>query len=435
MILKNISIVTEEIEVRNNVNVKINNDVIESIDEYNPEHDNKLEDSDEEVIIGDNLIMMPGFYNAHGHSPMSLMRGYGENMSLQDWLFKKIFPFEDHLTSEAVYYGTLLSIAESFKYGIVSTSDMYYFVEDMVRAYSESGAKGNISRAIANPEGVPFDELPSIDEMKAMCKKYHRSSDGRIIIDSSLHAEYTSDENTAIKLAELTKALGIRMHVHVSETKTEHEECKERHEGRTPIEYLRDSGLLDIPAIAAHCVWVEEKDLDIIKEKNVTIASNPVSNLKLASGIADVVGMREKGITVAIGTDSVASNNNLNMFEEMKTLMLLAKVKNMDPTLISPKEALMMATRNGALAQGRENCGFIKEGFKADFLLIRTDSANMQPAHDIINNLVLSATDSDIYMTVIDGKPVYREGVYTTIDLPKVIEGANKSVERILKEL
>lgn len=430
MIFKNITILNEHFEIENNVNLEVEDSKIKQISHFEIEADAEIR-----VIDGKNRLLIPGFVNSHAHSPMSLMRGYGENMNLQDWLFKKIFPFEEKLSSNAVYYGTLLSMAESFKYGITSTSDMYYFVDDMVRAVAESGAKANISRSITNPTGADFDSLESVREAKRVAAKYHMFADGRIRIDHSLHAEYTSNEDTAKRLAQIAKESGLNMHVHVSETKTERDECKKRHNGKTPVRYLADCGIFDVKATAAHCVWLEDEDFDILKDKGVTVASNPVSNLKLSSGICDVNRLLEKGIDVAIGTDSSASNNNLNMFEEMKTLCLLAKVKNYNPKLITPLQSVQMATLNGAKSQGRYDSGLIKVGNKADLVMLRTDSPNMCPKHDLLNNLVLSATDSDIVMTMIDGKIVYENGDFKTIDIEKTSFEVEKCVAEILSKL
>ena len=435
MLIKNTNYLDENLNYVEGFDIRVEGDTFASITNYQESENAAVDMDGESSIDGSKFIMMPAFYNAHGHSTMTLMRGYGENLNLQDWLFKKIFPFEDLLTPEAVYYGTLLSMAESFKYGIASTSDMYYHLDYIVDAVKASGAKTNVSRAMANPTGMPFDELPSVKEMIDYVSKYNGIENGRVIIDSSLHAEYTSNEDTARRLAELTKELGLRMHVHVSETKTEHDECKERHEGRTPTKYLADAGLFDVPSYAAHCVWIEDEDIDILLEKGVTVVTNPVSNLKLASGICDVNKLLKRGVKVALGTDSVASNNNLSMFEEMKTMMLLAKVKNMDPTVISPKEALHLATRAGALTQGREDCGVIKEGAKADYILLKKDSPNLHPIYDIVSNVVLSATDSDIYMTVVDGQIVYRDGEFLTIDIEDTIQGVNRAIKDITSRL
>ena len=433
-LFKDITIIDENFDVAEHMDVLLSDDRIAKITSASGETSDQVSE-DVEIFDGKNYILMPGFFDAHGHTPMSLMRGYGENLTLEDWLFTRIFPFEDKLTGEAVYYGTLLSMAESFKYGIISTNDMYYFVDDIAAAVRDSGAKINVSRAIANPEGIPFDTIPSINEFKESIDKHHNSENGRILIDAALHAEYTSNEDTAKSLAELTKSLGLRMHVHVSETQSEHLGCKERHQGRTPTKYLADAGIFDVPATAAHCVWIEDEDVEILRDKKVTVATNPVSNLKLASGICDVKKLLDNGVTVALGTDSVASNNNLSMFEEMKTMCLLAKVKNMDPTVLTPKEALRIATLNGALSQGRTDTGCIKEGNKADLVLLKKNSPNLYPAHYILNNIVYSATDSDIYMTMVDGKIVYRDGELLTIDIEDTIKGVNKSVKDILSRL
>ncbi len=429
MLFRNIAILDEDLSVREHVNVVTDGAFISYIGEDVPEGDHG------EEISGRHRLLMPAFFNAHAHSPMSLMRGYGENLNLQDWLFTRIFPFEDKLTSNAVYQSTLLTMAESLKYGIVSTSDMYYFVEDMVRAVEESGCKANISRSITNPMGDDPAGLASMAEAHDVVRRFHGSADGRIRIDASLHAEYTSNEETARAVADYAKQYGIRMHVHVSETKSEQEECKGRHDGRTPVRYLADCGIFDTPSIAAHCVWIEGEDYDILREKGVTVATNPVSNLKLASGICDVKALMDAGVRVAIGTDSVASNNNLSMFEEMKTMALLAKVKHMDPTLITPKQALTMATRNGALAQGREDSGILKVGARADLVMLRTDTPNMQPCHDLLNNIVLSATDSDVAATIADGRVLYKDGEFTTIDVEKTAYEVDLAVKDILSRL
>jgi len=429
MLFKEITILNKEYEIEENMYVGVSGDRIKYVGKEMPAEDFG------QVYSGRNRLLMPGFYNAHAHSPMALMRGYGENLALMDWLNTRIFPFEDRLDSNAVYWGTLLCMAESLRYGIISSSDMYYFIPDMVKAVADSGAKANISRAVANPMGTPLDQLPSIGEARDAIRLYNGAENGRIIIDASIHAEYTSNEETVRYIADMAKEEGVRMHVHLSETKSEHEECKARRGGMTPAAYFNHCGIFDVPAIAAHCVWCEDEDLDILKEKGVTAASNPVSNLKLASGIANVTEMLKRGISVAIGTDSVASNNNLSFFEEVKTFAILAKTREMNPTVITPKEALKAATRNGALAQGRTDCGSIEEGSKADLIVLRTDVPNMHPVHNMLNNLVYSACDGDIVLTMADGEILYKDGEYKTIDIEKTIFETEAATAGILKQL
>ena len=383
---------------------------------------------------GRKKLLMSGFYNAHGHSPMSLMRGYGENMVLQDWLNKRIFPFEAKLDGEAVYWATMLSMAESFRSGIVSTSDMYYFCDDMARAYEESGAKGNIARSVANVTGEDPRKLTGFLEAKRFYEDYDGAADGRIKVDMSLHAEYTSDAATARALAEYAVEKNAIMQVHVSETRSEHEECIGRH-GMTPAAYLEKNGIFDVPAVAAHCVYADDDDLDIFAEKGVTVAVNPVSNMKLASGICDSARIMKKGINVAIGTDSVASNNSLDFMEEMKFMAVCGKIAASDPTVPAPCDVIRAATAGGAAAQGRTDCGTLTEGAKADLIVVDLDTPYMHPLHDIINNVVYSCSGRDIKMTVIDGNIVYEDGSYTTMDIEKVIYNAEKAVDKILERL
>ncbi len=429
MLFSKIDVLNEDFEAERNLYVGIDGKTIDYIGAEKPEKNYGTE------YDGSGRLLMPGFFNAHGHSPMSLMRGYGENMTLQHWLNDRIFPFEAKLTGEAVYWGTLLSMAESLRFGIVSTSDMYYFVEDMARAVEDSGAKSNISRSITNFDGIPFDKLESVKELKRAVRTLNGACDGRIKMESSLHAEYTSDEATARDLAAWTREEGTGMHVHVSETKSEHEECKARHDGKTPVQYLADCGIFDVPAVAAHCVFLEDGDYAVLREKGVTVAANPASNLKLASGICDTARLLREGVPVAVGTDSVASNNSLNFLEEVKLLALLSKVKAGDPTVMSPKEALYAATRAGALAQGRTGSGIIREGMRADLIVIREDTVNMHPVHDMATNIVYSASGSDVVLTMVDGRVLYRDGEYFTIDIERTVRAAETCARNILRAL
>lgn len=386
-------------------------------------------------IDGRGKLLMCGFYNAHGHSPMTLMRGYGENLALQDWLNTRIFPFEDKLTGDAVYWATLLAMAESLRFGIVSTSDMYYFCDDMARAVAESGAKANISRSIVAFDDADLAQMQSFAECRALVRDWQGAQDGRIIVDSSLHAEYTSTEKVARQLADYTAENHLRMHVHVSETAEEVAACKQRHGGRTPVRYLADCGIFDSPATAAHCVHLEREDFDILAEKQVAVASCPVSNLKLASGVCDAAGLLAKGVTVALGTDSVASNNSLNFIEEMKAFALVSKGFRGDPTLITPAQALCAATQGGAAAQGRADCGRLAQGMRADLVMLDLTGPHMHPIHDLPGNLVYSASGSDVCMTVVDGRVLYENGAYTTIDLERAVHEVDRAVRDILLRL
>lgn len=429
MLFKNITILDDNYNAAENMYVGIKGDTIDYIGKEEPKEDYG------ESYDGKGKLLMSGFYNVHAHTPMTLMRGYGENMSLQDWLTKLIFPFEDKLNGDAVYAGMLLGIAESLRFGIVSTTDMYYFGDDMARAILETGVKNNLGRGVVNfSEEGDINDLIGFQETKHLFDTYHKAGNGRLKVDVSLHAEYTSNPKTALHLANYMKSVGANMHVHVSETQFEHEECKKRH-GLTPIQYLNKQGIFDTKATAAHCVWLEGEDFDIVAEKGVTVASCPISNLKLASGVCNVPLLLSKGVNVAIGTDSVASNNSLNMIEEMKVFAIANKGKQFDPTLITPEETLRAATFAGARSQGRDDCGKLAAGFKADLIVMDLNQPNMHPVHNLANNLVYSASGSDVLLTMVDGKVLYKNGEYLTLDIEKAIFEAEKSTKRILGEL
>lgn len=428
MLFKDITVLDDQFQIKEHMYVGIVDDKITYISNESPKEDFGR------IYNGKGKLLMSGFVNTHAHSPMTLLRGYGENMALQDWLNKRIFPFEDKLTSEAVYWGTLLAMAESIRYGIVSTTDMYYFSEDMIRAIAESGTKNNISRSVTCFTDEDLWDLQSGKEMKYIYENYHNSYDGKVKVDMSIHAEYTSNPKIVKQMAEYTKEIGANMHVHLSETKQEHEECKERH-GKTPAAYFNSLGLFDTPTTAAHCVWLEPEDYPILKEKGVTVACNPVSNMKLASGICNVPELFRQGINVSLGTDSVSSNNNLNMIEEMKFFATASKVKLLDSTAVTPTQAIEAATLSGAKAQGRTDCGLLKEGYKADLVVMDISGPHMYPVHDMVNNIVYSASGSDVVMTMVDGKVLYENGEYLTIDVEKTIAEAERMTQNILKQL
>lgn len=432
MLFEKIGIIDENFDYQEDIYVGISGNLITYIGKEAPS--DELKEHYYETYDGRGKVLMPGFVNAHGHSPMSLMRGYGENLPLDRWLNELVFPFEDKLYPDAVFNGTLLTMAESIRYGITSTSDMYFWIDDIVRAVTTSGAKANISRSVTH-FGGDISESAGFREAEESILMYHGFDEGRILMDTSIHAEYTNNDDSVRALVDQSKRHDLIMHVHVSETEKEVRECKERRNGMSPVEYFDSFGMFDQPVLAAHCVWLSDNDREILKRNNVTVASNPISNLKLVSGICDVKSLKEAGIPVAIGTDSSTSNNSLDFFEEMKTFALLAKYRSGDPSFLTPKEVLYSATRAGALAQGRKTSGLVKEGYRADLIVVDTDVPNMQPVHNMVNNLVYSACGKDVVLTMVDGKVLYRDGEYKTIDIEKVIADTNAAKNKILASL
>lgn len=370
----------------------------------------------DKVIEGNGNLLMPAFYNAHCHSAMTLFRGYGDDLPLWEWLNEKIFPAEDRLNEERVYTGSLLAIAEMIKNGVVSFSDMYFFLDETARAVEESGIKANLSRSIVSfDKDEDFSNNTRIKESLDVFNRWNGRVDGRIKIDMSLHAEYTNVEPCFRYVAELTKELKTGFQIHVSETKSEHEECIQRH-GMTPMRFLESCGVLELPVTAAHCVYVTDDDIRLMAERGVTAAHNPVSNLKLGSGIMPYAKMKAAGVNVALGTDGVASNNRLSVLRELQYAALIHKGAECDPAVTSAHEMIKCATRNGAVAQGRDDCGVIKEGMRADLILIDMDAVNNIPSYDLESTVAYSATESNVLMTLADGNILYDRGTYTTID-------------------
>ena len=347
MLFTNIGVLDEHFDYHANWYVAVAGDRIAYVGPSRPEGDFG------EEYNGAGKVLLPGFVNAHSHSAMTLLRGYGENLALADWLHTRIFPFEAKLDAEAIYNGCMLAAAEMVRFGIVSTTDMYFDALTTRRAVEDSGIKMNMGISVTCFDDSKYADLPVYRELMEALESCHGAAEGRLKMDAIIHAEYTSTEKLVREAAAVAKERGLNFHLHLSETKDEHEGCKARRGGRTPAKYFADNGAFDVPATAAHCVWVEEEDMDIFREKGVTVACNPVSNLKLASGFCPAPKLLEKGVNVALGTDGVASNNSLNIMEEVKLFATLFKATTGDPTAITPKQALYAATRAGALSQGR----------------------------------------------------------------------------------
>lgn len=376
-----------------------------------------------QIINGEGMVLMPGLINCHTHLPMSPLRGYADDVDLATWLNDYIFPREDRLDGRCVKAATLLSIAECLRFGTTSVSDMYYFCDEVAQAVAESGIKANISRAITYfGDDFDFEKDSRCQELVALKEKWHGYDNSRIRIEAAIHGEYTSNHQVWEQVSDYAKAEGLRMHVHLSETKSEHEGAKERH-GLTPAQVLDCHRVFDVPAIAAHCVWVEDEDMKLLAKRGVTAVHNPCSNLKLASGCARVQDMVKAGMNVALGTDSNASNNTLDMFEEIRAATYMAKGASLNPEALPAQAALLMATVCGARAQGRqEECGMIKVGLDADLILLDFTQPHLMPCHNVMSHLAYCVNGHDVVMTMVRGKILYSAGKYHTIDLNAVVK-------------
>ena len=419
-VLKNVTLLPEYGYGDKILNVTVENRKITEITEKMPNTTGC------EVVDCRGDLLIPAFYNAHCHAAMTLFRGYGEDLPLQRWLEERIFPAEDRLTHQSVYVASKLAIAEMLRNGIASFSDMYMFEDAVADAVLETGIKANLSRSF-----VSFDPTADIrkdsrfDEFLSLAKQYHTVDDNRILVDMSLHAEYTNTPFTCKTVGEYAREHGFGMQIHLSETEKEHNECIGRH-GKTPTRFFADLGVLDVPTTAAHCVWVSDEDIAVLAEKGVSVAHNPVSNLKLGSGVMPLKKMIEGGVNVALGTDGVASNNRLDILREMQTAAILHKGITRDPAVTRAADMLPLATRNGAIAQGRQDCGRLEVGHRADLVLINRRSIHNMPSYDDYAMLAYSADRSDVLLTMVDGRILYRNGEYTSIDEERLISEARE---------
>lgn len=348
-------------------------------------------------------IVMPGIVDAHCHAPMTLLRGVGGGLPLKRWLEEAIFPVEARMTDEDVAAGMTWGAMELLAGGVTCVADMYEHSLAGAAALAETGIKANVCRpGLAFSDGTPNGRL---EECIDFVRNF-RDSNGRLLADICIHSEYLTNEKFCRALAEANREFTRPLNVHVSETKREHEDCIARH-GKTPIAYLAETGLLDYGGYAAHCVWCTDDDFKIMADRNVSLVHNPSSNMKLASGFARVCRAAELGVNVALGTDGPASNDNLDMFEEMHLTSLIHKGVLLDPTVLSPWEVIEMATVNGAKALGRHDTGEIAVGKAADLCVVALDKPHLNPCVDPANLIVHSSHASDVAMTIVDGRIVY----------------------------
>ena len=373
----------------------------------------------EEEIDGEGGVLMPGFVNAHTHVPMTAMRGYGDGNNLQDWLHNYIFPVEARWDDRAIRCCTDLGLAEMIASGVTCIADMYGHSPAIAQEVAAAGISANLSVG-----GVQFTDDFNPDThndcrvQRELTEQWHGYNDGQILVDASVHGEYTSHQQLWRWMAGYAREHGLGMHVHISETRSEHEECLARH-GKTPIQVLNDYGVWDGRAIAAHCVWTTPEDWAIMAEKGISAIHNPMSNLKLGSGIAPVPAMKKAGVNVCLGTDGVSSNNCTDFFGDLKIAAILHNGAGCDPLALLPIDALRMATANGGRALGRKT-GVIAEGYTADLILVDFSHLNLTPCHSVLSNLAYAAHGSDVRMNIARGRVIYKDGDFLTIDIQRV---------------
>lgn len=411
--------------IKENQNIAIDGDKIISFPEA------PIQEIYDEVIDGKNMLALPGFVNTHNHIAMTVFRSYADDMQLMDWLEKKIWPAEDKLDSDVVYAQTMLGIAEMLRCGTTSFADMYFFMNDVAKAVQETGIRACLCRGMT---GITPNAQQALQESKEFYQTWNNQADGRITVMLGPHAPYTCPPDYLRQVVDLAHELGAEIHIHLSETKGEVENIQKQY-GKSPIALMDELGILDCGCLAAHCVWVDDADLDIMAKKHVRVAHNAGSNLKLASGIAPVPKMLAKGIVVGLGTDGASSNNNLDIMEEMHLAALIHKANTLDPIVIPAETAVNMLTEGGAKCLNYKNIGKLEAGYKADITLIDREGLHWYPKNDTMSLLAYSANSFDVDTVLIDGNVLLRNKEFTTLDIEKIKFEAERTKNKLFSSI
>lgn len=426
--IKNAEIITvnDKNELLKNSCVGISGDSIDYVGEYSDELASKYG----KVIDAKGGAVMPGLINTHTHMPMTMFRNYADDMKLMDWLFSRIFPLEDKLDYNAAYWGTCLAALEMIKSGTTAYAEMYFFMDAVAKATEDAGIRGYLGRGLTGETGlnVPDERIRESDEL---FEKYNGSCDGRLKVIMAPHSVYTCSYDYLKKVSQRAEELKAIIHIHISETKDEVKNCIQKY-GVSPVVLLDNLGLLNERTLAAHCVVVDDKDIEILKNRGVNVAHNPGSNLKLASGIAPVDKMLKAGINVSLGTDGAASNNNLDMFEEMRTAAYLQKVTMEDPTVLPVDTVLRMATVNGAKALHEDRLGVIEKGMLADLLIINMEKPYHYPRYNTKSSIVYSGNAGDVESVIVNGKLIMEMGKVLTLDEERIYYEVQKASEKLV---
>jgi len=388
----------------------------------------KTKEHAETVIDAKGSVVMPGLVNTHTHAAMTLFRGSADDLQLAEWLEKHIWPAEAQLRAEDVYRGSLLACLEMIRSGTTSFADMYFFMDETAKAVEASGIRASLSHGLIELWNKEKGET-DLKEGKRFVRAWQGAADGRIKTMYGPHAPNTCSDEYLEKVKEEARKDGAGIHIHVLETEAELLAMKERY-GKCSVHMLDDIGFFGPDVLAAHCVWLSDGDIEVLREKGVNVSHNPISNMKLASGTAPIYKMLERGVNVSLGTDGCASNNNLDLFEEMKTAALLHKLSTGNPTALPARQVLKMATVNGAKALGTES-GMLKAGMKADLIIVDMKKPHLTPCFDVPSHLVYSAGGSDVRTTIVDGKVLMDDYRVLVMDEQKVIEEAQKAAEEL----
>lgn len=383
----------------------------------------------DETVDAAGYIVMPGFFNAHTHSPMTLARGCAEDLPLDRWFNERIWQVESALTAEDVYWGAALAAAEMIRAGVVGFADHYFFMDRVAQVVAESGLRANLAWcAFGREDGEVGADLAGIARFVA---EWQGAGDGRIVTSLGPHSSYMCSPQFLARSAAVATRLGAGIHIHVSETAEQVARSLAEHD-LTPVELLAHNGVFDVPVLAAHGIYLQEIDLEILAAHSATVVQCPTCHMKLGMGVTAVPALQAAGVNVALGTDGPASNNALDMLQEARQAALIQKLTAQDPTLLAGDLPLRMATRSGAQALGFSLSGMIAEGYAADLILLDTASPRLRPRHDLVANVLYAAEAGDISDVMVAGRWLMRRRALLTLDEERILAEAERRAFRLL---
>lgn len=392
-----------------------------------------IDEPADEVIRGEGMAAMPGLINAHQHTPMSLLRGFSDDLRLMEWLKTKMLPAEARMTPEDIYIGAKLGMAEMIKSGTTAFADMYIHMNEIALAVQETGMRASLARGLVFVED---DGGRRMKEALDLIERWTGKAEGRITAMLGPHSPYLCPPEPLAEVIALAEARNIPIHIHLAETVEEVVRIRERY-NRTPTEYLVDTGMFDrAHVLLAHGVHLNMKDVRLLRGMRGGVAHNPVSNLKLGCGIAPVCALTGQGVTVGLGTDGAGSAASVDMFEQIKAASWLQKLDYGDPTKLPARQALRMATVESArLLNLDDRVGTLEIGKKADLILIDLRKPHLQPVHQVESLLAYSATGADVDTVIVNGKVLMRQRRLLTIDEEELLREAQKRAKRIVEGL
>ncbi|MDI6755585.1 MAG: amidohydrolase [Thermodesulfobacteriota bacterium] len=379
-------------------------------------------------------LIMPGLVNAHNHAAMTCYRGMADDLPLMDWLNRYIFPAESKSDGDQVYWSTLLACAEMIRSGTTIFCDMYLFEDRVAEAAKEAGMRAMVGEVLYDfPSPNYGHPEKGFEYIEALINRWQ--GDPLISIAIEPHALYTCSPILLGQCRDLAEWYGVPMIIHLAETRSEVEEVYQKY-GTSPVKHMENLGLLSPSLIACHCVWLTDAEMDLLARRGVKVVHNPESNMKLASGVAPIPELLARGITVGLGTDGCASNNNLDMFQELDSAAKLHKVHRLDPTVMPADVVLHMATLGGAKVLGLDKeIGSLEIGKKADVIVLDFNRPHLQPIYNIVSHLVYSATGADVRDVIIDGKLVMQDRKLLTLDEEKILQKMQEIKGKILQRV